>query len=49
MNSGMFCRRFSHIARQLSPTSAGSGGRHIKLKKKNAHSSPAVLRSVPPM
>jgi len=24
--------------RQLSPTSAGSGGRHIKLKKKKAHS-----------
>src|SRR5271167_4959485 len=39
----MFARRSSHIARQLSPTSAGSGGRHIKLKKKKAHSSPALV------
>src|ERR1700747_2531488 len=39
----------NHIARQLSPTSAGSGGRHIKLKKKKAHSRPAVVRNVPPM
>ena len=37
-NSGMFWRRSNHVARQLSPTSAGSGGRHIRLKKKKAHS-----------
>ena len=47
-NNGMCCRRSSHIARQPSPTSIGSGGRHIEPKKNAALSSPAV-RSVPPI
>src|SRR5258707_6228988 len=41
-NSGTFARRSNHIARQPSPTSIGSGGRHIEPKKNEAHSSPAV-------